>query len=253
MEYDGSGYAGWQIQPHAPSVQAQVEAALSFVAGAPVRTVCCGRTDAGVHALAQVVHFDAPAPRSPRAWVFGANARLPADISLRWAQDVPADFHARYAARAREYRYLIWDSPARSALYARRAWSYRHRLDADAMHAAAQYLVGEHDFSAYRAAACQAKSPRRDLQRLNVRREGDFVVIDVRANAFLHHMVRNLVGSLVPIGRGLRPANWLSELLDGGDRRAAGATAPAQGLYLLRAEYPPHFDLPNLPATPLLK
>lgn len=252
IEYEGSAYAGWQIQPHAPSVQARVEAALGFVAGGPVKTVCAGRTDTGVHALGQVVHFDCAAKREPRAWVFGANSRLPPDISLRWARPVGEDFHARYAALVRHYRYLVQDHPARCALFARRVASIRHRLDADAMHAAAQALVGEHDFSAYRAAACQSRSPWRRLHQLDVSRSGDFVLIEIRANAFLHHMVRNLVGTLMLVGRGLQSTDWPRRLLVAGDRTRAGATAPACGLYLMAVDYPPGFGLPPPGQGPLL-
>lgn len=251
VEYDGSAYAGWQRQPHAPSVQAEVEEALSRVADKPVDVVCSGRTDAGVHALGQVIHFDTPATRPDHAWVFGANSHLPPDISLRWARPVAGDFHARYTAMAREYRYLILDHPARSALFARRAAHSRHRLDAAAMHAAAQALLGERDFSAFRAAGCQSNTPMRRLERIAVERHGDLLVVDIRANAFVHHMVRNIVGSLQLVGRGLEAPEWIGELLASRDRRLGGATAPAHGLYFLRAVYPEKYGLPpNEPVAP---
>lgn len=244
VEYDGTAYNGWQRQPHAPSIQARVETALSRVADRPIETVCAGRTDAGVHAQGQVIHFDTAAERPDHAWVFGANTHLPPDISLRWAHPVPADFHARYSALVREYRYLVLDHPARSALFAHRAAHSRHRLDAAAMHEAAQALVGEWDFSAFRAAGCQSGTPMRRVERIEVRRRGDLLVTDIRANAFLHHMVRNIVGSLLLVGRGLQPRDWIGELLASRDRRLGGATAPAHGLYFLRVIYPPEFGLP---------
>lgn len=252
VEYDGSAYAGWQWQPHAPSVQGALESALGFVADHPVSAVCSGRTDAGVHAVGQIVHFDSDAQRPPHAWVFGTNSRLPEDISLRWVRPVPHDFHARYTALAREYRYLIWDHPARSALFAGRAALCRQRLDAAAMHEAGQALLGEHDFSAFRAAGCQSNTPWRRIERIQVSRHGDFVMIQVRANAFLHHMVRNLAGSLMIIGRGLCPVGWARELLEGADRTAAGPTAPARGLYLWRVFYPDEYDLPSPAMADLL-
>lgn len=250
VEYDGTAYAGWQRQPHAPSVQAEVEEALSRVADHPVAVVCSGRTDAGVHALGQVIHFDTPAARADHAWVFGANSHLPPDVSLRWTRPVPEDFHARYTAVAREYRYLILDYPARSALFAHRAAHSRHRLDAGAMHAAAQTLLGEHDFSAFRAAGCQSNTPVRRVERIAVDRHGDLLVVDIRANAFVHHMVRNIVGGLQVVGRGLEPPEWIAALLASRDRRRGGATAPARGLYLLRATYPAAYGLPPTEPPP---
>lgn len=247
VEYDGTAYKGWQTQPHAPSVQDRVERALSRVADHPVHVVCSGRTDAGVHSLGQVIHFDTTAERPDHAWTFGANTHLPADISLRWCRPVPADFHARYSALAREYRYLILDHPARSALFADRAAHSRHRLDETVMHAAAQKLLGEHDFSAFRAADCQSNTPMRRVERIEVRRHGDLVAVEVRANAFVHHMVRNIVGSLRLVGRGLQPPDWIDELLASRDRRRAGATAPAHGLYFLRVTYPEEYGLSSLP------
>lgn len=252
VQYLGSAYAGWQAQPHADSVQVRVETALSRVADAPVRVVCAGRTDAGVHAAGQVVHFDVPSPRPPRAWVFGGNTRLPADISLRWARLVPDDFHARYAAEWRAYRYLLFDHPARDALTAGRVTHSRYRLNADVMHAAAQPLLGEHDFSAFRAAGCQSRTPWRRLQQLRVERRRGLIVIEVRANAFLHHMVRNLAGTLIQVGRGQRDAGWPARLLAGGDRTVAGPTAPADGLYLRAVGYPKIYGLPDAPAESAL-
>jgi len=237
IEYAGTRYAGWQRQDHAPSVQAEVERALARIADHPVAVVCAGRTDAGVHALGQVVHFDTTAVRPERGWLLGANVHLPSDVALRWVAPVADDFHARYWALSRTYRYLVLNRPTRSPLAADRACQWRTPLDAARMHAALQALVGEHDFSAFRAAECQAQVPVRRLARITVTRDGDLVVFEVTANAFLHHMVRNIVGSALPIGAGERDAAWLRALLAGRDRRVAGATAPPGGLYLTAVEY----------------
>ena len=252
VEYDGRAFHGWESQRNARTVQAVLEAALSVVANAPVHTVCAGRTDAGVHGLGQVVHFDAPVLRSAKAWTLGASANLPEDVSVLWARPVAADFHARFSARSRRYRYVILNRRVRPALLRDRvAWECRE-LDADAMARAAQALIGEHDFSAFRAAGCQARNPVRNLHRLDVARHGDFVVLDVQANAFLQHMVRNLAGTLMAVGMGRQEEGWVGQVLAGRDRRAAGVTAPPGGLYLLGVGYPQHFDLPQLsPPTPL--
>ena len=248
VEYDGSAYAGWQTQPAAPSVQQVAEAALGSIAAAPVTLVCAGRTDAGVHALGQVAHFDTEAVRPMRSWVLGANSELPPDVSLRFAQPVPGHFHARYSAEARTYRYLILNRSARSALHARRATWVHRALDLAPMQAAAAALLGEHDFSAFRAAECQAKSPVRRLERLAVARHGDWVLIEATANAFLHHMVRNITGLLIAVGKGDASPSWAAELLAGRDRTRAPATAPAAGLYLVAVRYPEAFGLPAPPA-----
>jgi tRNA pseudouridine38-40 synthase len=245
IEYDGSGFLGWQRHHGGATVQAAVEDALSFVADHAVEVVCSGRTDTGVHAACQVAHFDSSAERLPRAWLMGGNTRLPRSVRFLWCQPVDLAFHARYGARARRYRYrlVVRDvPPAMQRDYL--SWE-RRPLDAAAMHRAAQALVGEHDFSAFRTAQCQAKHPRRDLQQVSVRAEGDQVVIDVQANAFLHHMVRNIVGSLLPIGRGERPETWMGELLRGRDRTVAGPTAPAEGLVFLGPKYPREWGLPE--------
>jgi tRNA pseudouridine38-40 synthase len=244
LEYDGSAYAGWQSQAHAKSLQAAVEAALAFVAGAPVAAVCAGRTDAGVHALGQVIHFDTAARRTPRAWVLGANTRLPPDISLQWAGEVAADFHARHTALRRIYRYHILNRSARSALGAgRTAWVHRP-LDVDAMRVAAQVLLGEHDFSAFRSVECQSKSKMRRVERISVEEDGDCLCIEISANAYLHHMVRNIVGTLLEVQSGSDPRCAMKRILESRDRRLAGATAPAAGLYLWRVEYPPAHAIP---------
>lgn len=244
IEYDGSGFMGWQRHHGGATVQGSVEDALSFVANHPVEVVCSGRTDAGVHAACQVVHFDSDAVRTPRAWMMGGNTRLPGAVRILWCQPVNDGFHARYAARARRYRYRILIRPVPPAMMRHYLSWERLPLDAAAMHRAAQALVGEHDFSAFRTAQCQAKHPRRDLHDIAVRAEGSEVVVEVQANAFLHHMVRNIVGSLVPVGRGERPEGWLGELLAGRDRTVAGPTAPAEGLVFLGPKYPAHWGLP---------
>lgn len=245
IEYDGTDFLGWQRLAHGPTVQAALEAALSFVADRAVAVTCAGRTDSGVHALCQVAHFDSDAARNERAWLMGANSRLPPAAAVRWVRAVPADFHARYAARARRYRYAICNRPSRPALARRdHAWVLQP-LDAQAMHRAAQALVGEHDFSAFRTAACQAAHPRRDLHRIEVRREDERVLIEVQANAFLHHMVRNIAGSLILVGCGERPEDWIAGLLAGRDRSRAGPTAPAAGLTFLGPRYPREWDLPD--------
>lgn len=244
IEYDGSDFLGWQRHPSGATVQAAVEDALSYVADLPIAVVCSGRTDAGVHAACQVVHFDSDSVRSARAWVLGGNTRLPGAVRLLWCRVVAEDFHARFSARARAYRYSLLNRPIPPALQRRSlAWE-RLPLDADAMHRAAQALVGEHDFSAFRTAQCQARHPRRDLQRIAVLRREQQVIVEVQANAFLHHMVRNIVGSLVPVGLGEKPESWIGELLAGQDRTLAGPTAAAAGLVFLGPKFPADCGLP---------
>ena len=244
IEYDGRDFLGWQRLSHGPSVQAAIEAALSRVAAHAVEVSCAGRTDAGVHARCQVAHFDADAARSPRAWTLGANSLLPASIAVLWAQPVAADFHARHGARARRYRYRILTRAVRPALEAGRVTWERRPLDAAAMHAAAQALVGRHDFTAFRAISCQAPSAVREVHAVTVARLGTYVDIEIAANAFLHHMVRNIVGSLLPVGRGEQPPGWIAELLAGRNRDVAGPTAPPAGLTFLGPLYPSEWGLP---------
>lgn len=250
IEYDGSGFQGWQIQNGARTVQGCLELALSRVADHAVRTVCAGRTDAGVHATAQVVHFESPAQRSARSWVFGGNASLPPDVSILWAQPVAPDFHARFGAVRRDYRYLIINRPTRPALFSSHScWEYR-ALKIEPMREAACHLLGQHDFSSFRALACQAKSPVRTVHRLEVTRQGELVHIDVAANAFLHHMVRNIAGVLMAVGMGKRPPLWAKEVLEARDRTIGGVTAPPHGLYLVGVEYPVQFGLPPFTRYP---
>lgn len=220
---------------------------LSAVADHPVKVTAAGRTDAGVHAYNQVVHFDSDAPRAPHAWLLGSNSQLPRDVSLRWVQVVDGEFHARYAATARRYRYVMFAGRARSALLEDRAAWQIGRLDADAMHRAAQALVGEHDFSGYRDAGCQSRTPMRNVHAISVRRHGEFVVLDVQANAFLHHMVRNIAGVLMAIGQGEQPESWAAAVLDGRSRAAGGVTAVPGGLYFVGPDYPARFGLPAAP------
>jgi tRNA pseudouridine38-40 synthase len=244
IEYDGTDYAGWQSQAHAASIQDAVQAALSFVAGHPVVAICAGRTDAGVHAVGQVIHFDTHAARTARAWVLGANTKLPPSIALQWAGEVNMGFHARHKAVRRIYRYVILNRSARSALQRMRtAWIHR-ALDAEAMHAAAQALIGEHDFSAFRSIECQSQTAIRRVDAVEVTREGDLVSLQITANAYLHHMVRNIVGTLLDVQQESDPAAAMAKVLSSADRRYAGPTAPATGLYLWRVEYPQDFAIP---------
>ena len=247
VEYDGTRFAGWARQPGARTVAQVLEAALGEVAAHPVSTRCAGRTDARVHALGQVVHFDTEAERPERAWTLGANTHLPADVSVRWARRPGEDFHARFSALRRHYRYVILNHETRSPLLRARTARFYRKLDVAAMRRAARDLVGEHDFSAYRAAGCQARNPVRSIHHLEVERYGDFVVIDVCANAFLKRMVRNIAGVLQAVGCGDRPVEWAGVVLASRSRVRGGITAPPQGLYLTGVEYAPRFRLPPVP------
>ncbi|PAU55941.1 tRNA pseudouridine(38-40) synthase TruA [Pseudomonas indica] len=246
IEYKGARYRGWQRQEAGvPSVQEALERALSKVAAEPVSVVCAGRTDAGVHASGQVVHFDTTVERPLKAWVMGGNANLPPDISVTWAQPMPSHFHARFKAFARRYRYVIYNDQIRPAHMAEEVtWNHRP-LDVQRVRDAAQCLIGTHDFTSFRAVQCQAKSPVKTVHHLHVLQQGCFIVLDIRANAFLHHMVRNIAGVLMTIGAGERPVGWVREVLDARDRRAGGVTAHPYGLYLVQVEYPEEFDLPE--------
>lgn len=245
IEYDGSPFSGWQRQDNARSVQACVEAALSRVADAPVRTTVAGRTDAGVHALGQVVHFDTGAARPADAWVRGTNSNLPREIAVLWAGEVGSDFHARYSATGRRYRYVVLNRAVRPTYLAGRVTHAYRPLDVERMRAAAQYLIGEHDFTSFRSIECEAKSPVRELRVLEVERHGQYINIDVCANAFLHHMVRNLAGVLLEIGSGGRVPAWAREVLEARDRTKGGVTAPPDGLYLAGVDYPDAFGVPS--------
>lgn len=254
IEYDGTPYKGWQRQSHAPSVQEEVEKALSQLADHSIDINCAGRTDSGVHAIGQVIHFESDALRDEKAWRMGCNTNLPDDIALRWIQPVSDDFHARFSATSRTYRYIILNQKTRPALLQNRVYWHslqKQPLDEVRMHQAAQYLLGENDFSSFRAAGCQAKHAMRFMESITVSRSGDFVYVDIKANAFLHHMVRNIVGSLLEIGSGEKPPEWFAELLSLKDRNQAGATALACGLYFVSVDYPTEFDLPEQAKAPV--
>ncbi|WP_286239069.1 tRNA pseudouridine(38-40) synthase TruA [Neptuniibacter halophilus] len=247
VEYSGAAYRGWQIQREGdvPSIQAEVEAALSKIANAPVSVVCAGRTDARVNATYQIIHFDSPVQRDERAWVLGTNTNLPDDIAIQWAKPVSQDFHARFSALERRYRYLIYSNPFKPAILPKGiTWTYKE-MDLAQMNEAAQYLIGEHDFTSYRAVGCQAHSPVRTVKQLDVYQSGRLVVLDVRANAFLHHMIRNFAGVLMKIGAGEAEPVWAKQVLEARDRRQGGVTAPPYGLYFVDAIYPPEFELPK--------
>jgi tRNA pseudouridine38-40 synthase len=251
IEYDGSEFLGWQIQRQEPTVQGALEKALARVADHEARVTCCGRTDTGVHALNQVAHFDSESHRSERSWILGLNSHLPKGASALWIREVDDDFHARFSAFARTYRYCILNRWIRPALESRRMSWCKSPLDADSMNEAAQSLLGEHDFTSFRATACQARHAVREIQAISVRREGDTVTLDVTANGFLYHMVRNLAGSLMHVGKGEAPVAWIKETLKKTDRNAAAPTAAPEGLYFVGARYPAHYALPGeAPAFP---
>ncbi len=245
IEYDGTAYNGWQRQKSGRGIQQEFERAIGTVADRTIEVVCAGRTDTGVHATGQVGHFDTDVERSERGWLLGANSNLPDDVCVRWVRPVPDDFHARFSALSRSYRYVILNRLVRSALNRHRAWWVHQPLDADAMHEAAQALVGEHDFSAFRAAGCQASRPDREITSIAVTREGDRIHLDVTANAFLMHMVRNITGTLVATGTGEEAVDHAAAVLDSRDRTQAGVAAPPHGLTLVRVDYPKELGLPD--------
>lgn len=244
IEYDGSGFCGWQTQPGGCAVQDRLEQACAGIAGVPVKTVCAGRTDAGVHALGQVVHFDCTVDRPLTAWVRGVNALLPSSMAVTWAHPVSDDFHARFSAQARCYRYVLLNGPVRPAADHGRVGWFHLPLDVTRMRAAAACLVGEHDFSAFRAAECQARSPVKTLHEVSIESSGPYVIFGFRANAFLHHMVRNIVGCLVCVGKGRQTGQWLAQVLESRDRAQAAPTFDASGLYLARVDYEGRWGLP---------
>lgn len=248
IEYDGTAYNGWQRQRTGIGVQTRVELALSLVANEAIEVTCAGRTDTGVHATGQVAHFDTTSDRSDRSWLLGANTALPDDISICWAQRVDDAFHARFSAIARRYEYRILNRLVRSPMQRHRAWWVHQPLSADKMHDAARQLLGEHDFSAFRAAGCQAKSATRKLTAISVTRDGDWLTLDVTANAFLQHMVRNITGTLVAVGSGDEAVEWVRAVLDSRDRKRGGMAAPPHGLTLVEVRYPDPLRLPT--ATP---
>ena len=245
VEYDGSQFHGWQSQPDGHTVQDALQAALSGIAGEPVAVIAAGRTDTGVHALEQVVHFDTSIERPLSAWVRGVNALLPKSVAVLWAHAVPEEFHARFSAQARSYQYVLINRPSRSAVHHGKVGWFHAPLDEAAMREAAQYLLGEHDFSAFRAAECQAKSPVKNLLQLDITRQGEMIFFDLTAGAFLHHMVRNIVGCLVYVGKGKHPPQWMQQVLDGRDRKLAAPTFAPDGLYLRRITYDAKWGLPQ--------
>lgn len=251
IEYNGANYKGWQRQAKVDSVQAQIENALEKVLQHKVEITCAGRTDAGVHATGQVIHADIPVERPIKALTRGLNTLMPKDIAITWAKPVGEEFHARFSANARRYRYIIHNHPLRSGVFFNGLTHVYQPLEASIMHQAAQCLVGEHDFSSFRAAHCQSNSPLRNISEISVTRRNDYIIIDVRANAFLHHMVRNIVGSLIKVGDQEKPCNWILELLEAKDRTKAAATAKPNGLYLVKVDYPEKFVLPDTQIGPL--
>jgi len=246
LEYDGSPFNGWQSQPDGNTVQDTLQSALSQIAGERIAVVAAGRTDTGVHALEQIVHFDTGVERPLTAWVRGVNALLPESIAVLWAHPVPDEFHARFSAHGRSYRYQLINRATRSAIHAGKVGWFHAPLDISVMRLAAQHLLGEHDFSAFRAAECQAKSPVKNLQQLDIRKQGDLFVFELSANAFLHHMVRNIVGCLIYVGKGKYPPEWLAEVVSSRNRSLAAPTFAPDGLYLQRIKYEEKWGLPQV-------
>lgn len=245
IEYDGHGFYGWQAQENLLTVQGCLESALSKIADTPIKTFCAGRTDAGVHATGQVVHFETEVTRGLQAWSMGTNTHLPAAICVRWVKEVDSQFHARFSALSRRYRYVIYNHKTRPAiLHSRVTWYYRE-LDVVRMQLAASHLLGEQDFSSFRAAGCESNSPMRDVKCATVSRQGPFVIFDIEANAFLQHMVRNIVGALMRIGAGLEEPDWMQTVLAAKDRKMASETAPPTGLYLTLVKYPSNYAIPE--------
>lgn len=251
IQYDGKDYCGWQRQKQQKSVQEALEIALSKVADEPIEVVCAGRTDTGVNATNQIVHFDTTKIRKDVAWTLGVNTNLPKGVAVTWVKEVSEEFHARFSATARRYRYVIENSRLRPAILSSGLCFNHFPLDADKMHQAAQALVGKHDFTSFRTVHCQSNSPVRTLEHCNVTRIGSFIVVDVKGNAFLHHMVRNISGSLMRVGQGLESVEWIAEVLAQKNRCLAGITAPAGGLYFVGVDYPENFELPVKPMGPL--
>ncbi len=251
VEYEGKNYFGWQRQKDVVSVQQTLEQALSKIANENIEVVCAGRTDTGVNATNQIIHFDSNNTRKQVAWTLGVNAKLPADIAVKWAQQVDESFHARFSAISRRYRYIIYNSPYRPAIMTQGLSFCPQALNEKLMHQAAQVLVGENNFDSFRTVHCQAHSPIRTVEHCNVSRQGNYVIIDIKANAFLHHMVRNIAGSLIRVGRKIEKPTWIAEVLAAQDRKVAGMTAPSAGLYFVAVEYPAKYQLPKTPLGPL--
>lgn len=251
IEYNGHDYYGWQAQRGLATIQGTLQEALAKVANEPIFLFCAGRTDAGVHATGQVVHFDTHAKRHIDAWIWGTNSHLPPSIVVKWAKQVDYSFHARFKAIARRYRYLIFNHPIRPGIFHKRATWHYYPLDITKMQQAGEYLIGEQDFSSFRSSQCNSKSPMRNVTEFTIRRQGNFIIIEIEANAFLHHMVRNIVGSLMKIGAGVKPSAWMADILKAKDRRVAAETAASDGLYLMQVRYPEPYLFP-IPEEPFL-
>ena len=251
IEYDGKNYCGWQRQNNVITVQEKVEKALSKIANEPIAVICAGRTDTGVNATNQVIHFDTSSTRKDVAWTLGVNTYLPPDIAVSWVKRVDDEFHARFSATARNYRYIIYNKPLRSAILSHGISHYHYALDEELMQQGADYLLGEHDFTSFRTVHCQSHSAVRTIKHCQITRHGDYIVVDVKANAFLHHMVRNIVGSLMRVGQSQETTHWMKEVLLAKNRCVAGETAPPEGLYFIDVDYPEHFDLPKSRLGPL--
>lgn len=251
IEYDGKNYCGWQRQKTVISVQQTLEKALSKIADEPIEVVCAGRTDTGVNATNQVIHFDTDKVRKEVAWTLGVNTHLPKDVAVKWVKQVEGDFHARFSATARRYRYIIFNSPIRSAILNHGISHCHFELDENLMQEGAQYLIGRHDFTSYRTVHCQSHSPVRTIEHCQVSRQGKYIIVDIKANAFLHHMVRNIVGSLMRVGQSIEPTQWIGKVLEQRNRCMAGVTAPPEGLYFVDVDYPEHFNIPKHPLGPL--
>ncbi|WMY95364.1 MAG: tRNA pseudouridine(38-40) synthase TruA [Arsenophonus sp.] len=245
IEYNGRHYYGWQRQKNKETIQECLEFALTKIANQCIKAYCAGRTDAGVHATGQVIHIETSAVRTNSAWTIGVNSYLPPDITIRWAKIVTSDFHARFSATARRYRYIIFNDTCRPAILANGVTHYHTPLNAKKMHTAAQALIGEKNFSSFRCIECQSKSPFRKITNIQVHRYHNYIIVDITANAFLHRMVRNIVGSLIEIGCGKKDITWITELLKLKDRKRAAATAKAEGLYLVYVDYPLKYQLPK--------
>lgn len=252
IEYSGSNYCGWQKQTHSPSVQQHLEEALSEIANSKIKVFCAGRTDTGVHANGQVVNFELPVERPLRAWLSGANTKLPFDISILWAKQMAQNFHARHSALSRRYRYVIQNTSYPVGTLAGKVLWHKPLLDADKMNQSAQALIGEKSFASFQASSCQSRTPYRHVHQVSVKRWNDFVIIDIKASAFLHHMVRNIVGCLLEIGQGREPINFVTKILEKQDRTQAPKTAKPDGLYLVQVEYPANAEIPQTPLGPLL-
>jgi tRNA pseudouridine38-40 synthase len=251
VSYDGALYCGWQRQSHSPSVQQCVEEALSHIANHPISILCAGRTDTGVHATNQIIHFETESERPDRAWIFGTNTKLPDSIVINWITKVSDDFHARFSATARRYRYIIYNGKVPTAILPQGVTWERYPLDVEKMQDAAKHFLGEQDFSSVRAASCQSRTAHRFIHHLTVERKGQFLIIDIQANAFLHHMVRNITGLLIEVGRLRQEPCWVKAVLEAKDRTQAANTAAPNGLYLVDVDYPEHYSLPNRTLGPL--